>query len=538
MSRNKAAAVSAFRLLLRPSTAPRNRNLLALRLAPVTTFALHLRPGHEMQQHRSYASSAQDDETKGGQKSDKHQKQLETGGNKSCQDEEETKSNKYHLSSQDDKNDNEGIGSKRAPSSLVSAQLREEVRSLVCQLFERLRAKESRVTNCGLWSEGPKNTVPNQNRDEFKCQKGLSEAMNKKTEDDLYPGNLANRIEKFKKRRNLKPSGVKLLNARELAHIKRELYKQNQSMKKVKSRERKMAKMKTNQDIFVEYVNGMPHMTVRLPSRNELCQFALKPITHNVGDLLAMLRAEDRGIDRAAVINKHGVRIASSCSIDSLLDDSFSIQINNRTLEVNPPKRDKITIESMDKVGDVRKVIAQLYEAFNVGEYQLEKSNQLAKELESLRYELEPLEEKKLELSKKAARRTNFMTWMGLGLMSVQFGILARLTWWEYSWDIMEPVTYFVTYGTTMAMYAYYCVTKKEYMMEHVKNREYSLTLYRNAKKVQFDVEHYNELKRKSAELEYNLRRINDPLNMQLPSHLVRTQENTPPTQTEERKCT
>lgn len=28
-----------------------------------------------------------------------------------------------------------------------------------------------------------------------------------------------------------------------------------------------------------------------------------------------------------------------------------------------------------------------------MGEYQLEKSNQLAKELESLRYELEPLEE-------------------------------------------------------------------------------------------------------------------------------------------------
>jgi hypothetical protein len=24
------------------------------------------------------------------------------------------------------------------------------------------------------------------------------------------------------------------------------------------------------------------------------------------------------------------------------------------------------------------------------------------------------------------------------GMMSVQFGVLARLTWWEYSWDIME----------------------------------------------------------------------------------------------------
>lgn len=45
--------------------------------------------------------------------------------------------------------------------------------------------------------------------------------------------------------------------------------------------------------------------------------------------------------------------------------------------------------------------------------------------------------------------------------MSVQFGILARLTWWEYSWDIMEPVTYFVTYGTAMAAYAYFVLTKQ-----------------------------------------------------------------------------
>ncbi|XP_017957410.1 calcium uniporter protein, mitochondrial isoform X3 [Drosophila navojoa] len=282
-------------------------------------------------------------------------------------------------------------------------------------------------------------------------------------------------------------------------------------------------------DVLLEYVNGMPQLTVRLPSRNELCQFALKPISHTVGHLLAMLREEDRGIDRAAIINKHGVRIASSCTIERLLDDEFSIQINNRNLDVKPPEREKITMEKIDKMDEVRKIIAQLYEAFNVGEYQLEKSNQLAKELETLRYELEPLEEKKMELVKKAERRTNMMTWVGLGLMSVQFGILARLTWWEYSWDIMEPVTYFVTYGTTMAMYAYYCVTKREYIMENVYNREYSLNMYRNAKKAQFDIEHYNRLKRKSAELEYNLSRINDPINMKLPAHLVRTQLDAPP---------
>lgn len=48
-----------------------------------------------------------------------------------------------------------------------------------------------------------------------------------------------------------------------------------------------------------------------------------------------------------------------------------------------------------------------------------------------------------------------------MAYMATQFGILARLTWWEYSWDIMEPVTYFITYGTAMAMYAYFVLTRQ-----------------------------------------------------------------------------
>lgn len=65
------------------------------------------------------------------------------------------------------------------------------------------------------------------------------------------------------------------------------------------------------------------------------------------------------------------------------------------------------------------------------------------------------------ELSKKAERRTTWVLWGGMAYMATQFGILARLTWWEYSWDIMEPVTYFITYGTAMAMYAYFVLTRQ-----------------------------------------------------------------------------
>jgi len=45
--------------------------------------------------------------------------------------------------------------------------------------------------------------------------------------------------------------------------------------------------------------------------------------------------------------------------------------------------------------------------------------------------------------------------------MGTQFGFMARLTWWEYSWDVMEPVTYFVGYATAIAMFAYYVITRK-----------------------------------------------------------------------------
>ena len=71
------------------------------------------------------------------------------------------------------------------------------------------------------------------------------------------------------------------------------------------------------------------------------------------------------------------------------------------------------------------------------------------------------MEKLKIELDQKAGQRANIFVWGGLGFMALQFGFLARLTWWEYSWDIMEPVTYFVAYGTAMVAYAYFVLTRQ-----------------------------------------------------------------------------
>ncbi|XP_032290985.1 calcium uniporter protein, mitochondrial isoform X2 [Drosophila virilis] len=478
MSKHGAVILSNIRQLLRRSNV-RQFECCGLRLAPVTTTlaTLHFWPGHEQQQHRTFSSSTHSDDDK-----EKLRKNLEK---------------------------------QEKPSPTAGEDFG---RLNLSDLKALLRAR-------GLSVTGKKQTLI----ERLKNTTATTTAATTTTTTIVSADDPTTPIGTTGTSSHLSSPGSWKRPSQALPLVNNTATNASSTPSSSSACGNASTLSQHNDDVSLEYINGMPHLTVRLPSRNELCQFALKPISHTVGNLLTMLREEDRGIDRAAVINKHGVRIASSCTIERLLDDEFSIQINNRNLDVKPPEREKITTEKIDKMDDVRKIIAQLYEAFNVGEYQLEKSNQLAKELENLRYELEPLEEKKMELFKKAERRTNMMTWVGLGLMSVQFGILARLTWWEYSWDIMEPVTYFVTYGTTMAMYAYYCVTKREYIMENVYNRQYSLNIYKNAKKVQFDVEHYNRLKRRSAELEYNLRRLNDPINMGLPAHLVRTQLDSPP---------
>ena len=51
------------------------------------------------------------------------------------------------------------------------------------------------------------------------------------------------------------------------------------------------------------------------------------------------------------------------------------------------------------------------------------------------------------------------------------------------------------------------------------------LTIHKRAKKRNFDLDEYNNLKRQIAEIEYDLRRLRDPLNLQLPPHVDRSQQ-------------
>lgn len=67
----------------------------------------------------------------------------------------------------------------------------------------------------------------------------------------------------------------------------------------------------------------------------------------------------------------------------------------------------------------------------------------------------------KLEIEIECKAHSERIMWTALIFMCLQAGFFARLTWWEYSWDIMEPITYFATFATAIASFAYYLYTKQ-----------------------------------------------------------------------------
>ncbi|XP_005096639.1 calcium uniporter protein, mitochondrial [Aplysia californica] len=270
-------------------------------------------------------------------------------------------------------------------------------------------------------------------------------------------------------------------------------------------------------DVTVDIRDGLPVVALPLPSRKESCEFTLKPISQTVGDFVRFIKEEDGGVDTVTFFTAEGNRIAKSTTIDVLMRSDFKLSINEEKYDVSPPVLCPVSSEDAQTMTDVKQLISKLYSTLNVENHQLERENEILQRLEDLNMQIAPLEQKSQNLFLRANNNTNRLSWLGLGMMGLQFGILARLTWWEYSWDIMEPVTYFVTYGTSMAMFAYFVLTKQEYIFPDARDRQFLIKFYKLAKKEDLDVDKYNELREAITEAEHDLRRLRDPLQMHLP---------------------
>ncbi|XP_068606692.1 calcium uniporter protein, mitochondrial-like [Brachionichthys hirsutus] len=269
-------------------------------------------------------------------------------------------------------------------------------------------------------------------------------------------------------------------------------------------------------DVSLKYKYGRLVLEVPLPSRNEKCLFFLRPMLMTVGDLITDLQREDPGAI-ASVFSKDGERVANTTLVDTLLNKDFQLVINNTLYNVSSPEKASASSEHAMGLEDMKYVVHLLHTALHLPEHHQLKERQLLEKLDNLKQELSPLEKMKAQLSHAAEFHASKVLWTGMALLSLQGGALAWLTWWVYSWDVMEPVTYFITYGTSIGVFAYYVLTKQDYVYPEAKDRQFLHYFHKGASKKTFNLEKYNQLRDELTQVEDDLRRLRNPTRLQLP---------------------
>ncbi|MBA0715730.1 hypothetical protein Golax_014616 [Gossypium laxum] len=111
------------------------------------------------------------------------------------------------------------------------------------------------------------------------------------------------------------------------------------------------------------------------------------------------------------------------------------------------------------------------------------------------RKELAALEKEKAIIDSKADSLVRRELWLGLAFMVVQTAGFMRLTFWELTWDVMEPICFYVTSMYFMAGYAFFLRTSKEPSFEGFYKSRFGTKQRHLIKAYNFDIQRYNELK-------------------------------------------
>lgn len=112
------------------------------------------------------------------------------------------------------------------------------------------------------------------------------------------------------------------------------------------------------------------------------------------------------------------------------------------------------------------------------------------------RQEFEQLEIIKSDIDKKADDLVRRELQAGLGLVIAQTIGFFRLTFWELSWDVMEPICFFVTSTYFMAGYAFFLRTAKEPSFEGFYKSRFETKQKRLIKMLDFDIDRFTKLQK------------------------------------------
>ncbi|XP_047422411.1 calcium uniporter regulatory subunit MCUb, mitochondrial isoform X2 [Sciurus carolinensis] len=211
-----------------------------------------------------------------------------------------------------------------------------------------------------------------------------------------------------------------------------------------------------------------------------------------------------------------GSEIPASTLMDVLLMKDFKLVINEIEYDVQCPQKEKPSNVHMPEMESVKSLVHGLFTVLHLEESQKKREQHLLEKIDHLKEQLQPLEQVRARIEARSEAKTSGLLWAGLALLSVQGGAMAWLTWWVYSWDIMEPVTYFLTFTNSMIFFAYFIVTRQNYTYTSVRSRQFLQFFHKKSQQQHFDVEQYNKLKDDLAMAKESLERVRHSLYLRM----------------------
>ncbi|KAH7846194.1 hypothetical protein Vadar_010986 [Vaccinium darrowii] len=121
-------------------------------------------------------------------------------------------------------------------------------------------------------------------------------------------------------------------------------------------------------------------------------------------------------------------------------------------------------------------------------------SNFIAIPNDPRREELEQLENQKALIDQKAQKQVQLELYCGQGSYFLVLLGLMRLTFWELSWDVMEPICFFLTSLQFPWACGFFLRASKEPTFEGFSRRRFKAKQKKLMETHKFDVEKYNEL--------------------------------------------
>lgn len=137
----------------------------------------------------------------------------------------------------------------------------------------------------------------------------------------------------------------------------------------------------------------------------------------------------------------------------------------------------------------------------------VQEREKLLKKIHSLEPEHLALVNLRKELHNAATRHANVIS-VGLSTSLVgTFGLYFWLSFIHFSWDIMEPVTYFTGFGMSVVGYTWWSLTNQEYEYENIYDYFYKKKLRKLVANAKFDQARLNAV---TEALEFNKQHLAD----------------------------